>query len=409
MIPYTNIRIFTSEKARHEGRPLANAVVHYLHGLKIAARCAVFRGREGLYETGEIASDAITDLSYNLPLLIDILVPTPEAERVLQTLKTMVRDGFIGTLPTSFVSYQSDRRLLPAHLLVRDLMTAPAVPAHLDFSVRAVVEILLDRGLKALPVVNESGVPVGIVTTTDLLAAGMPVRPGLFPQLPASEREAFLAKAERMPVTGVMRTNPTVVSETTRASHAAHLMVEQQRKRLPVVDAQGRLVGMVARIDLLRAVSAQRPGAGQGPNEIPSAPRRVGDIGKLTSVPVRDTDDLRAAIDVLVQQGEERAAVVDSEGRLVGMVSDRELFGVFHEAGLGNTLRRLFVPTRPYARVSEVMRRDILRISQDASLDEALRTMVDHGVKRLPVVDGLDRFLGMIRRDALLIALSHDL
>jgi PII-like signaling protein len=45
MIQYTNIRIYTSEKARHEGKPLADTVLQYIHNLKIASRCAVFRVR----------------------------------------------------------------------------------------------------------------------------------------------------------------------------------------------------------------------------------------------------------------------------------------------------------------------------------------------------------------------------
>jgi PII-like signaling protein len=99
---YVNIRVHTSEKDRYEGKPVAQAVVHYLHGLKIGARCAVFRGEEGLYETGEISKDSITDLSYHLPLLIEILVPGAEAERVVERLKVLVPHGWIGVTPTRY-------------------------------------------------------------------------------------------------------------------------------------------------------------------------------------------------------------------------------------------------------------------------------------------------------------------
>jgi CBS domain-containing protein len=411
MINYTNLRIFTSEKARHEGKPLASAVVHYLHGLKISARCSVFRGREGLYESGEISSDAIADLSYNLPILIDVFVPTAETDAVMQHLKTMVHDGFIAVLPMSFVAYQGRQNLLPPHLLVKDIMTTPPVQAHPDFSVRAVLEILLDRNLKALPVVDGSGHPIGIVTTTDLVAAGMPVRTGLFGELPEAERESFLAKAAQLAATTVMSENLVTVTEGSKASQAVHLMVAKGHKRLPVVDAHGRLVGMVARIDLMKAVSSERPNQTPSPpNEATSTPRTIRDIGKRDSLPVLESADLVTAIDVLVKQGEERAAVVDREGKLVGMVSDRELFSVLNESGLAHTVRRLFSPKhRPHALVSQVMKTDILSVQQDSSIQKALSLMVEHGIKRLPVVDGEHHYLGMIRRDALLIALSHDL
>jgi PII-like signaling protein len=103
MIEVANIRIFTSERARHGGKPVANAVVHLLHGLKIGARCTVTRGHEALYENGEISTDSITDLSYNLPIVVDILVPEVHLDAVLSALKGVVDDGVIGVLPLTIV------------------------------------------------------------------------------------------------------------------------------------------------------------------------------------------------------------------------------------------------------------------------------------------------------------------
>lgn len=410
MIRYTNIRIYTSEKARHEGRPVAEAVVHFIHDLKIAARCGVFRGREGLYETGEIASDALTDLSYNLPLLIDILVPTEETERIVERLKAIVRDGVIGILPVDFVSFRSERSLLPPHLLVKDVMTREVQKAHADFSLRAAIEVMLDHNLKSLPVVDGTGGVMGIVTTRDLLAASMPLRVGLFPLLPTAEREAFLAKAEAIAVTSVMTKKPVVVNESSPAARAVHLMVRKQKKRLPVVDQRGTLVGMLARIDLMRAVSAEQVLAPtDAAKSSGSFARTIKDIDRQEAAPLSDRSDLLSAVDALVRQGEDQAAVVDQEGHLVGIVSDRELFGVLGSEGFGRSVHRLFVGRKPQQVIADIMRREVVRLDQTATIDETLRLMVEQGLKRLPVVDEENRFVGMIRRDALLVALSHDL
>jgi CBS domain-containing protein len=410
MIRYTNIRIYTSEKARHEGRPLGPAVLRYVHGLKIAARCAVFRGREGFYESGEMASDALTDLSYNLPLLIDILVPTQEAETILATLKVMVQDGIVGVLPVDFLSFRSERALLPPHLLVKDIMTQPVQLAHADFSVRTALEVMLDHNLKDLPVVDKKQIVIGIVTTRDLLAASMPVRVGLFPLLPTAEKEAFLTKAEGIAVTDIMTKNPVTITEDSGASHAVHLMVRKQKKRLPVVDQQGKLVGMLSRIDLMKAVSAEHfDPAAKAVSSEPLA-RTIGDIERQEVAPISERADLLSAIDLLVKQGEDQAAVVDQEGRLVGIVNDRELFGVLNREGWRMAVHRLFVRRgRFHQVVADIMKRDIVRLGQNATTEEALRLMVEKGLKRLPVVDAENRFVGMIRRDALLITLSHNL
>jgi CBS-domain-containing membrane protein/PII-like signaling protein len=409
MIDYANIRIYSSEKARYEGKPLAEAVVHYLHGLKIAARCSVFRGQQGLYETGEISTDALADLSYNLPVLIDVLVPSAASSSVLEHLRTMVTDGLVGVLPVSLAAARSPRRWLPPHLLVRDVMSAPPVVAHPDFSVRTVVELMLDRGLKALPVVD-GGVPIGMITTTDLLAVGMPTRTGLFPLLPSPEQEEFLEAASGLGVRKVMSSPPLTVAEAAPASQAVHLLVSRGKKRLPVVDAQGKLVGMVARIDLMKAVAAGPSGRQMPPGASEARPQSLRELARFSSVPVNQSDDLITAIDTLVKQGEERAAVVDGQGRLVGMVSDRELFGVLDSKGLWRAARRLLGgPDASRGIVSAVMKKGIVSLRDDAGVDEALSLMVERGLKRLPVVDGEGRFQGMVRRDSLLAALSNQL
>ena len=53
---YRRITVYTAEEFRRHGRPLHEAVVDYVKGLKIAARCFVARAIAGGYETGEVAA-----------------------------------------------------------------------------------------------------------------------------------------------------------------------------------------------------------------------------------------------------------------------------------------------------------------------------------------------------------------
>jgi len=402
VVEYTHIRIFTSEKARHEGKSVSQAVVHYLHDLKIAARCSVFRGYEGLYETGELSTDGITDLSYNLPIVIDVLVPAHEADTVHAYLKSVVSDGFIGVQPMAFAAARPEGNLLPRRLLVKDLMSAPPSAAHLDFSVRTALELMLDRGLKALPVVDDKAVPIGIVTTQDLLRAGMPVRTGLLSELPEPERNEFLDKASRLTVPQIMTRHPVTVVQTAPISRAVQLMVERGHKRLPVVDEHKRLVGVISRIDVLRAVSSELPSRQQVPTK--SSASVVRDVARLDAIPVPAQADLMTAVDILVKQDEERTAVVDVLGRVVGVISDRELFEALGRRGF-SAPRKTGGASRTAA---EVMKPDTSAVDIDASVEDALRVMVEHGLKRLAVVEN-GRFAGMLRRDNLLAALSRHL
>lgn len=51
---------------------------------------------------------------------------------------------------------------------------------------------------------------------------------------------------------------------------------------------------------------------------------------------------------------------------------------------------------------AEIMNRNVVVIKEDATLDEAVRLMTEKGVKRLPVVDSVGVFKGMISRDSVL-------
>jgi uncharacterized protein len=92
---YAIIEVFTSEHAHWHGSPLHEAIVHAVAREKCGARCIVLRGVGGGFEDGQVASHHILDVSYNMPLKIEIAVPIPELERLLPHLEEMVTDGIV--------------------------------------------------------------------------------------------------------------------------------------------------------------------------------------------------------------------------------------------------------------------------------------------------------------------------
>jgi len=123
MLQYKVIEIFTSEKVRWKGRPLNEAIVQYVHDLKIAARCLVTRAIDGCYESGEVATGRLEILSYNMPLRIAIVLPAAEIERVLPEVEAMVTDGIVAVHHLDVVSHKTRKQLVPKQIKVRDIMT----------------------------------------------------------------------------------------------------------------------------------------------------------------------------------------------------------------------------------------------------------------------------------------------
>jgi CBS domain-containing protein len=148
---------------------------------------------------------------------------------------------------------------------VADIMERDAPSIHLEAGVEDVVARFKDQDVSALPVVNEGGRCVGIVTEQDLVIADeegdlhIPHYIELFgglvffpPELRVFERRLKKAAAAR--VQDLMTDPPVTVEPETTLHEAAHVIVERGHSRLPVVE-HGRYVGLVTRADVLVALN----------------------------------------------------------------------------------------------------------------------------------------------------------
>lgn len=102
-------------------------------------------------------------------------------------------------------------------------------------SVRDVAERMRDRNVGTVVVIDDSRVPVGVLTDRDIAL-----------RVVVADR-----KGSRTPVLEVMTIVPRTVTETTPIEVALHEMRVGRFRRLPVVDAAGRLVGLVSLDDVL--------------------------------------------------------------------------------------------------------------------------------------------------------------
>jgi len=130
---------------------------------------------------------------------------------------------------------------------------------------RAVAKLLLEKGISAVPVVDENGAAIGIVSESDLIRKEVyrrrPSRIWWLEMLAEGEDLApeFIdyLKAGDRPVREVMTTPVVTVAENSSVQAIAETLQEHQIKRVPVL-RNGRVVGIVARADLIRAL-AQPP------------------------------------------------------------------------------------------------------------------------------------------------------
>jgi CBS domain-containing protein len=116
-------------------------------------------------------------------------------------------------------------------------MSSPVVAVAPDDKVKDIAALLVERGFSAVPVLDADGTLVGIVSEHDLIGMRSGGREGL----PATAREVMTPGVFALPVNA-------------QAARAASLMLQRGFRSLPVTDG-GRVVGMVSRRDLLRAMA----------------------------------------------------------------------------------------------------------------------------------------------------------
>lgn len=146
--------------------------------------------------------------------------------------------------------------------LVENVMTTDVASVNRDASFHAVAELLISRGVSGAPVVDDDNCVVGVVSEDDLLAKqefkqryyGDDYRPPLRARIRHSTRAGGGGYRKSLGETaGELMTSPArVTTPDTPVVSAARLMDRYGVKRLPVVDQDGRLVGIVSRHDLVK-------------------------------------------------------------------------------------------------------------------------------------------------------------
>ncbi|HET6359015.1 CBS domain-containing protein [Streptomyces sp.] len=134
---------------------------------------------------------------------------------------------------------------------VSDVMSCPVVAVDRSAPFKEIVESMARWKVSALPVLDAEGVVVGVVSEADLLPKEE-FRDSNPSRLEQMHRLGDLAKAGATTAAQLMSSPAVTVRPEAPLAQAARTMAVDRVKRLPVVDGQGRLQGVVSRSDLLK-------------------------------------------------------------------------------------------------------------------------------------------------------------
>ena len=154
---------------------------------------------------------------------------------------------------------------MPRNVPVSQVMTTDVLAFHAEDRVEEAARAMAERRVGGAPVVDADGTVIGMLEDDDLIVADARLHAptvfsvlGFYLELPGSQHrlEEELRKATGATVGEVMDGDFVTCAADDTLESVATILHERNVDRLPVVDGDGRLVGVVSRGDLVRAMVA---------------------------------------------------------------------------------------------------------------------------------------------------------
>lgn len=143
-----------------------------------------------------------------------------------------------------------------SELMTREVMTIPP-----EMSVREAARILFERQISGLPVVDEQRKVVGMITEKEIIAMALPKyveQLGDFDYI--LDEEPFskkITEADKIKVKDIMRKEVLCVTEDIPIPEVARLMIAKKARRIPVLDKDKKLIGIIARADIVKKIAKE--------------------------------------------------------------------------------------------------------------------------------------------------------
>jgi PII-like signaling protein/predicted transcriptional regulator len=345
----------------------------------------VTRGIAGFGATSVIHTTSILRLSSDLPIVITVIDRPARMERLLGPLKEMAPHALMTLQDVEVVHSGMPFKEGMPDVKVSEVMRSDPI------------SVGPDRG--------------GVRVTLSLKRATDPefVR----------ELHHDLKSADHK-VREVMTTQVVTTTADASLGAAAKMMVARRLKRLPVVDGDGRLIGILGRLDVLNTIAAVRLAEWHSGARLRGAHATVADV-MTTDVPtVEQSATIEQLFGLLVGSSHKRVVVIDGSRHVVGIIADSDLISrVSRETWPG--LMELLVSHVPIDKVSAVARKhiaqvrartaaelmtpEVVTVHEDMPVESALALSAEKRIKRLPVVNSDGVLVGIVGRSEMLAAL----
>lgn len=261
----------------------------------------------------------------------------------------------------------------------RDYMVTEVITVYPNDTISHARNLMLERGVKRLLVVDKSGKLVGILTLRDIV------------RILSGRRAPWKWRSLENSLVGThMTKNPVTITPDTSLYEAAKLMIELGISGLPVVSSNS-LVGLLTKTDLIRFFADKMRGIFS-----------VKDLMKRDLITVKESDNVKKAAKLMMKKGVKRLIVTDSARRILGIVTETDLAYV----GAIWSRKRIVIETLAGREVKgvkaktvgEIMKSPVVTVKPKDDAAKAARMMLEFGFSGFPVSSDGEKLEGLITK-----------
>ena len=276
-------------------------------------------------------------------------------------------------------------------MMVKDCMQSDVVYVSVPGTRDDVLQIMAEKQISGVPVVKKgTKTLVGIVTRTDLLK-----------------------KADENQLAMLMVRDPITVSPRTDLKSATKIMIDRNFRRLPVVE-KDELVGLLSILDILGAVLENNAKVGS---------KGISEYISKEIAAVWDQTPLPLTYMIMDMAGKNALVLISANGGVSGMITvsdyirlsevtvedniSKTFSGQDSTVEWGWTSKDFLVVTKkllklPNIPVADTMTKNIISISEIATVSELVRTLRKEDIDQVPVLSATGNLIGMIEDTKLL-------
>ncbi len=276
-------------------------------------------------------------------------------------------------------------------MMVKDCMQSDVIYVSVPGTRDDVLQLMAEKQINGVPVVKKGTKSlVGIVTRTDLLK-----------------------KADENQLAMLMVRDPITVSPRTDLRTATKIMIDKDYRRLPVVE-KDELVGLISIPDILGAVLEDDDKIGS---------REISEYISKEITAVWDQTPLHLTYMIMDMAGKNSLVLINEGGGVSGMITvsdyirlsevtvedniSKTFSGQDNTVEWGWTSKDFLVVTKkllklPNIPVAEAMTKNIISISEIATISELVKTLREEEIDQVPVLDVAGNLAGMIEDKSLL-------